>query len=351
MYDRAALLASVRLEALADELLGPHHGSERSPTWPCPNPNHAQTGRTPPLGIYTTRKGEQRWGCFGCGTGGSAIDLVLAVHGGSVRSAFDFLAARAGRRPDETVPRPPHRPPRRRLCARDPEGLARYVRECAATLWTPAGAPILRWLTEVRGLPEGVLRANEIGADTGARSQFRPDGMPRAAGAVLPTIVDGQPIYAHIRVLHPGPDRPRYLNPAYDLAPSPRMCRYEPVHRLHDEIVITEGAIDGLSAAAAGYVAVPFFGTGCPDAAHALALARLPGPLVTAFDPEEGKGQRSAAHLRNLLAAHQRTAVNVLPPGGDLNEWMAACGDWPEQLEAAIADARRLESAGRTLAR
>ncbi|QYG94390.1 toprim domain-containing protein (plasmid) [Iamia sp. SCSIO 61187] len=266
-----------------------------------------------------------------------------------MRSAFDYLAARAGQRPDDALVGPAHRPPGRR-CERDPEGLARYARECAATLWTPAGAPILRWLTDERGLPEDVLRVNEIGADTGSRRQFRPDGMPRAAGAVLPTIVDGQPIYAHIRVMRPGPDRTRYLNPAYDLAPSPRMCRYEPARRLHDEIVITEGAIDGLSAAAAGYVAVPFFGTGCPDASHALALARLPGPLVMAFDPEEGKGQRSAAHLRALLAAHQRTALNVRPPDGDLNECLLAGDDWPQRFEAAIADARRAETIGRSLA-
>lgn len=348
MYDRSALLASVSLEVLADELLGPHHGTERSATWPCPNPNHAQTGRTPPLGIYATRWGEQRWGCFGCGAGGSAIDLVLAVHGGSIRGAFDYLAARAGQRPDDAVVGPEHRPPRPR-CARDPEGLARYARECAETLWTPAGAPILRWLTYERGLPEDVLHVNEIGADTGSRRQFRPDGMPRAAGAVLPTIVDGQPIYAHIRVMRPGPDRTRYLNPPYDLAPSPRMCRYEPARRLHDEIVVTEGAIDGLSAAAAGYVAVPFFGTGCPDASHALALARLPAPLVMAFDPEEGKGQRSAAHLGELLKAHHRTALNIRPAGGDLNESMRAGDDWPGRLEAAIADARRSEVIGRSL--
>jgi DNA primase len=129
------------------------------------------------------------------------------------------------------------------------------------------------------------------------------------------------------------------------------MCRYEPARRLHDEIVITEGAIDGLSAAAAGYVAVPFFGTGCPDASHALALARLPAPLVMAFDPEEGKGQRSAAQFQALLAAHRRSVVNVRPPGGDLNEWMTASAHWPARFEAAIADARSVEMSARGLAR
>lgn len=349
MYDRAALLAAVPLEELADELLGPHRGSQRSPTWPCPNPNHAQTGRTPPLGIYKSRWGEQRWGCFGCGEGGSAIDLVLATRGGDVRSALDYLAARTGRRPAEVGPTGPvHRPARTPRCRRDPEGLARYVREGAAMLWTPAGASILRWLTAERGLPEDVLRTNEIGADTGSRHQFRPDGMPRAAGAVLPTVVDGEPVYAHLRVLRPGPGRARYLNPAYDLAPSPRVCRFEPSERRHEEIVVTEGAIDGLSAAAAGYVAVPFLGTGCPDATLALALARLPSPLVIAFDADDA-GQSAATRLRDLLKAHQRTALNIRPPDGDLNDCLRAGADWPARLETAIADAWRIQPVGRDL--
>ena len=52
MYDREALLAATDLAALADDLIGGHVGTARSPMWTCPNPNHAQTGRTPPLSIF-----------------------------------------------------------------------------------------------------------------------------------------------------------------------------------------------------------------------------------------------------------------------------------------------------------
>ena len=52
MYDREALLAATDLAALADDLIGGHVGTARSPMWTCPNPNHVQTGRTPPLSIF-----------------------------------------------------------------------------------------------------------------------------------------------------------------------------------------------------------------------------------------------------------------------------------------------------------
>ena len=96
MYDRDALLAAVDLPALADDLLGPGRSSGRSRVWPCPNPQHAQTGRTPPVSIFTSHRGEQRWRCHGCGDGGTAIDLVIACRGGTARDAMTYLAERAG---------------------------------------------------------------------------------------------------------------------------------------------------------------------------------------------------------------------------------------------------------------
>src|SRR3954470_13795052 len=96
MYDRDAIVASVDLPGLADELLGGRRGTDRSPMWPCPNPQHAQTGRTPPVSIFTSRRGEQRWRCHGCGTGGTAIDLVMACCRIDARHAMDQLARRVG---------------------------------------------------------------------------------------------------------------------------------------------------------------------------------------------------------------------------------------------------------------
>ncbi|HET7720856.1 MAG TPA: hypothetical protein VFK43_12885, partial [Acidimicrobiales bacterium] len=261
MYDRDALLAATDLRALADDLLGHHHGPERSPTWTCPNPQHAQTGRTPPLGVFATRTGQQRWRCHGCGVGGTAIDLVMAATGTDVRGAMDDLARRAGHQPqaDDWTPRPrpthrpaPPPPPSPGWC-RDPAGLRAYVDACAQMLWEPSGRGVLRWLTAERGLPETVLRRNRIGADLGRDRQPRPDGMPRVSGAVLPVFDGDRPIYAQIRPTRPWGGGTRYFDASARLAVNPRMSALHPARCTHAEVIVAEGVIDGLSATAAGY--------------------------------------------------------------------------------------------------
>jgi hypothetical protein len=96
MYDRDAIIAAVDLRALADELSGPGAGGRRSSSWRCPNPQHVQTGRTPPVTIFTSRRGEPRWRCHACGAGGTAIDLVMACRGLDIGEALAFLARRVG---------------------------------------------------------------------------------------------------------------------------------------------------------------------------------------------------------------------------------------------------------------
>lgn len=338
MYDREALLAAVDLPELADELLGGHVGSVRSPMWRCPNPGHAQTGRTPPLSIFLSHRGEQRWRCHGCGEGGSAIDLVLVCRNCTMRDALDFLADRAGHdvrdlrsfSASERVQQA--RPPAR--CA-DAEGLQHYVDECAARLWKPEARAIRRWLTHRRAIPAGLLEVNRIGVDLGPRVQERPAGMPRAMGVVLPVLVEDQAVYAQVRVPHPGPDRPKYLNPTASLAPNPRVTRVRPLERLHREIVVTEGTIDALSAAAAGYRAVGVLSATYGDEAVAVALARLPEPLVLALDADDA-GRAATARLSALLQARDRNPVQLDLGTGDLNDAMRRSDDWSARLEAAV---------------
>jgi len=339
MYDREALLAAIDLADLADDLLGAHVGPLRSPKWHCPNPQHAQTGRTPPLSIFHSHHGEQRWRCHGCGDGGTAIDLVVACKGGNVRDALDFLAGRVGHHDCGVDWSPPARPAVRRSpvdrARRDPEGLRRYVDECAERLWKPEGRAIRRWLTNVRGIPADVLDANRIGADLGARRQERPDGMPRALGVVLPTIAQDEVTYAQIRVPHPDPGRPRYLNPTSDLAPNPRVTRMRPVDCRRPEVIVTEGAIDALSAATAGYRAVGVLSAAYGDEAVAAALARLRQPLILAFDADEA-GQAASARLTALLQVRGRTSVRLEIREGDLNDAMRRSDDWPARLDHAV---------------
>lgn len=347
MYDRDRVLDSVDLAALADEVLGGHHGSDRSSTWPCPNPDHAQTGRTPPVTIFRSRTGDQRWHCHGCGAGGTAIDLVMTTQHVDVREALETLAARGGLSEDEHPLRPPRRctpratPPER---VTDPDGLSAFVDSCARRLWTPQGRPVRSWLNRVRGLPDEILHLNRIGADPGAR-QPRPAGMPTAGwAAVLPVHRHGEPVFAQLRVL--GSSRLRYLNAASTLARNPRVAAYEPAERQGSCVVVTEGVIDALSAAAGGLRGIAMLGAAVPDpmqpsrSANALVdrLAEMDGRLVLALDADDA-GQRGAERLQALLADCRPDTIRIRPPAHskDLNDWMLRAGaDWPAQLTGEV---------------
>jgi hypothetical protein len=340
VYDRDALLAAVDLRQLADELLGPHKGSGRSAMWRCPNPQHSQTGRTPPVSVFTSRRGEQRWRCHGCGEGGTAIDLVLSVRAGGLRDALGYLAGKAGHHDlgPEWEPRPRRSAPATRVArgCRDPAGLQRYVDECADRFWQPSGRAIRRWLTDTRGIPADVLRENRIGADPGPRAQWRPDGIPRAAGAVLPVIAHGRAVYAQVRVTRPRGVGPRYLNPTAELAANPRLARARPGDCRHPEVIVAEGTIDALSAAAGGYRAVALLSATYGDEAVALALSRLPHPLVLALDADDA-GRTGAQRLAALLEARNRPPVILDLGTGDLNDAMRRSDDWRIQLSSAVS--------------
>ena len=328
-YDRDALLASVDLRVLADELLGGHHGSERSPTWSCPVPTHAQTGRTPPVSIFVTRWGEQRWRCHGCGASGSAIDLIIHTHGVDVRQAMELLASRSGARAevDRPGPRRRSRPPVER--AEPHPGIEDYVATCAEYLWSPAAGGPARYLTEVRGLPEGVLRLNRVGFDPGPRHLDRPDGVPRSSGIVLPVLDDnGRAVFSQTRRLGPRITGPRYLNCANRAAPNPRLALYRSPGAATGPVVVCEGAIDALTAAAAGCRAVAVLGSTVADTRVADRIARLDADgVVIAFDADES-GDRGATELASLLRSRGVGAARMRPPdrATDLNDWNRTLG-------------------------
>ncbi len=355
MFDREAILATTDLPALADELLGLHRGSDRSPTWPCPNPDHYQTGRTPPVSIFRTQWGHQQWHCHGCGNGGTAVDLVRQVRDVDARTALQELSQRAGipeLEPGQT-PNPRRRPrgvgrheatPAITLIPRPVPELEHYVAQCADALWQPRGAPIRRWLTDTRALPEDVLRRNRIGADLGPRHQDRPDGVPQVRRAVvLPVLADGQACYAQLRTLGAGPDFPRYLSCRDTLARNPRLGFYHPARSFgwryeETDLIITEGVIDALSAAAAGYTAAAYLGADLPDRATAVVLARSDRRLIIAFDPDPA-GRAAAYRLGQLLRERRRDSATMDLKSGDLNACLVKSVEWPLELAGRIQHA------------
>lgn len=349
-YDRGDVLARIPLASLCDELLGPHHGRGRTASWSCPDPGHGpQTGRTPPVTVFRPRSGIERWHCHACGAGGTAIDLVMVTHGVGFRDALELLACQAGvtnepgRPPPTPRTRPPIRPEPPGPTTPDP-ALHRYVTGCETWLWSPAGAPMRRWLAGRRLAPE-VLQANRVGADPGPRALPRAPGLPRAGPAIVFPLLNeqGQAVYLQARYLRP--NSRKYDNPSADLVPaSPRLgeVRLAGPARAQDLILICEGIPDALTAAQAGYRAMAILGAGQPDARLAAQLAaRHPeGHLLVAFDADH-RGRAGSERLTELLAevgAGNRVAALAVPPSfGDLNGWAQAAGDsFPEELGAAV---------------
>lgn len=330
-YDRDELLARTDLAALADELLGWHAGHGRNARWPSPVPSHPQTGRTPPMSIFTDHRGIQRWTCFATGASGTAIDLVTTATGRTIADAISWLADRA--RLDLT---PPERaailptPPLRPVQPREPSHALRdYVAACERTLWEPAGSAIRQWLTDERRLASEVLRHNRIGADPGPRALHRPKGLPRGGpAAVLPALdAERQPVYLQARYLHPPPDRGKYDNPTSAHGANPRLTRIEPdAGARGGPTIVTEGIPDALAAATGGYRAVAILGAGLPDRRVAERLVKRDGLLVIAFDADQA-GRAGADRLRELLAGAGRTdVIDIEPPAVDVNSWLIARG-------------------------
>jgi DNA primase len=338
LLPRDQILEATDLAGLADELLGPRRGRGASATWPCPSPHHGpQTGRTPPVSIFTSDRGYQRWHCHACGTGGTAIDLLLETTGVPIRQALEHLAQRASITPE-------HRPLRLIRRAQPEPGFARrpqagvfargalhdHVARCEATLWSPAGQPMLDYL-HARGLHDDVLRANRVGADPGPRHLARARGLPARGPAVIFPVLDTHgPIYLQARYLNPDQAGGRkYDNPASWVATNPRYAHVaapaQPCKRA--QVFICEGIPDALSVAQGGSQTVALLGVGLADQqlAEFIHAHHSRVPVVIAFDAD-GRGIACTRKLAERLRRIGHHAVHELQvPAGfkDLNDWAA----------------------------
>ncbi len=348
-YDRNEVLGRTDLGELADQLVGPHKGRGSGATWPCPDAGHGnQTGKTPPVSVFRTSYGDERWRCHSCGAGGTAIDLVMTTQGVRFPEAIELLARRAGvaevdrplpalrtARIQRPEPATPSRP--------SPE-VERFVAAAEAYLWSERGQPMRQWLAQ-RGLGEDVLRANRVGADPGPSALDRPRGLPRGGPAVvLPVLgADGEATYLQSRYL--SPNGHKYDNPSAALAGAlPRATEVRlPLPPADPSlVVVSEGIPDALVAAQAGYRTAAVLGAGVPDERTAAALVeQFPTErLVVAFDAD-GAGQAGAERLQELLAergAGDRVARLEVPAvAGDLNGWQQLAGrNFGDELAQAM---------------
>ena len=269
-YDRNDVLSRTRLPDLCDEILGPRRGRGPSASWPCPDPGHGpQTGQTPPVTVFQTRGGTERWRCHACGAGGTAVDLVMRTDGIGFREALDRLGRRIGAPEAILAQVVPLRPPA--PSSVDQGGLPgpRCLRQLLRSMAVGSRRTSLPQVPPRRGLADDVLRANRVGADPGPRAIPRADGLPRGAGppsccrcsttAAEPLTfrpATSSPVPAEVR--QPGqPARARIPSSRRGAPPRPR--------RTGDVALVCEGIPDALTAAQAGWRSVAVLGAGLPD--------------------------------------------------------------------------------------
>jgi DNA primase len=322
--DRDELLRRVDLADLLDRLAPPAGVTVRR-RWRCIHPDHED--RHPSLSMRVV-DGIGRWRCWSCGRGGTAIDALVAARGLNVGQAIEQLSARARVAPiphEETHEPVPLHP-----------SVARYVDACQRVLYAKTGRPVLDWLTQERGLSLEVLEANAVGADPGPALLRRRRGLPRAGvAAVLPAHgPDGRLAYVQARYLDPEDGR-KYGNPVSRLGSNPRLAWIRtPLPRRSDRLIVCEGVIDALTAAAAGLHSVAVLGATYPSIAVADTIAAHAGgrQVVVAFDGDE-PGRIAAHRLHDLLAVRSvDNRVWDLPDGADFNGLALTDPAWADQL-------------------
>lgn len=334
-HDLDDILNRIDLEALADQLCGPHRGHGSGARWPSPVPDHPQTGKTPPMSIFTDRRGRQRWTCWATGTSGTAIDLVTVSRRMSVADAIHWLADRAGSEPTRPVPKPRPQAPRR---TGPSDALREYVRACVEQLRKPSGAVARDWLAD-RQLSPDVLDLNEVGYDPGQSRLRRPRGLPfRGPGIVLPTFDrKGSLVYAQTRYLDVEDAGRKYDNPSSGHATKPPLSWPRMLCDDGECTVICEGVIDALTVAGIRIRSVALLSAG--DAGHGLGeLTVLDGRVVIATDPDEA-GRAAADSLRRSLAESGMKMVHQLNLPADVNDFARRLGDrFEEQFRSTVRE-------------
>lgn len=298
--DRGDLLDRVDLAALFLEV-GMIQGRNRQ--WTCPNPQHAQTGATPPVSIGRDASAHL-WKCHACGAGGSAVDLLRYARGLDTAEAFAELRRRGG-----TAPNHPTRPTRPATPPPDP---------AAGRLDGTAAADVLEaYLTARQWEPE-VVDVFGLYAVSGR------GGRPRVRH---PYRVNGETRWWQDRAVYSDDRRPKWLNPS-GVARLPYAVDLH--HALEDaetdgRVIVVEGPADVIALWHLGIDAA-VIGLPGTEGVHRWApmFAGLDVLVVTDPDPA---GDKAAADLAAILPERGARTARLRPPGVDVDDWRRRDGN------------------------
>jgi DNA primase len=301
--DRDEILSLVDLMAMV-EARSPGGKIRAHPgTFTCPCPGHNDS--TPSVNV-SIRNGEWRWRCFGCGAGGTALDLLTATgEARDLAEAFDILRRQVGleRGGERVVVRPPVvRVPA--LPVPDPPEVAGHhdalVDFCAERGWSP-----------------------DVGSAWGLRPVIDQRGQHRIR---FPFVAGGKEQWYQDRAT--GAATPKYLAPS---RPNAAPFGIDRVDELVDGdlVFLTEGPADAVSLSA-----------GWPDRAADLPVVAVPGTtawkapwakvfaglVVYVIGDNDEAGRKFRIVLDESLSAAGATVRHLVvpPPHGDLGDWYAA---------------------------
>jgi hypothetical protein len=296
--DRDELLGRISIGSLLEQLVGP----PRHLAYGCPSPNHAQTGRTPPVSIDETRG---LWNCHGCGAGGTAIDALMVADSITTAEAFSRLREATG-------------------LDRCHAGSARPTRPARAEMAPPGDAEqILAAWTAARGWSADVVAALGLTVVRDGWGKLRVRFPFRKAGAIVwhqdRAVGDAEPKY----LAPAGKSQQLYamdLAGALETAQDTGVCWV--VEGLPDVVALGHLADPDRWPGVIGLPGVHY--RGLPQLAQALSGCTV--PLVADADPD-GEGMRLRA--AEFLSAAGAFPVQVRLPRGvndldDLRRHVAA---------------------------
>lgn len=346
--DRNALLGTVDLDQMLEDLAQDRGLERRGRQFPCPSLDHQQSGRTPPASTAVAPEGYGVWHCHGCGAGGTAVDALIASgRARDLAEAFreleaGFLGRAVSRR--DGVSRAPATPTAQQIEEARPD-LDEYVGSCAGRLWTPAGADARNWLSG-RGLAEREIQAHRLGLDPGRRAVPRPPHRlpaPLGPAITIPALTgDRTAVYVQARQLDPCA-RAKYLNPCSAwIGPSPRLAQVALVSQVDDDLLlVTEGILDAIIAGRC-FASCAVMGVGQPDDRLAGELVRCAAGrrIAVCFDADAA-GRAGAARLVRLLRRAGASRVGSIDLGrGDLNDLLIRShGQFEPTLRMLVARA------------
>ncbi len=317
MYDVVSIRRSNPIEEVAARCGVDLRSAGRRLVGSCP---FHRDGR-PSLVVYPAN---QSYFCFGCGAGGDVIDFVARLHGVGFKEAAAMLAGpeRQQRHDRSKVVRLPTLARPAALSPTEAEVIDAAVRFYHDALWQSGDA--LAYLA-ARGVSPATARRYRLGFGCrGLAEYLRSRGLSLAAARsggllsgerdtmlgriVIPDLRDGRAAWLTGRSVD-GRD-PRYLN----LRAATPLLGLDLLRS--EQVVVTEGPFDWLTAVQWGLPAVALLGTRVSRSA-VQALARFQRVYV-ALDNDEA-GRRAAAQLAAELTG-QALIVDLSPGIHDLND-------------------------------